>query len=140
MRKLGDHFHVGEFRCHDGAGVPDELLQNLQRLVSDVLDPVRRQWGGPLTVVSGYRTSAWNKRVGGAKASTHVTAEGADIRPGDPDSVAVLHTLILRMHSEGRLPGLGGLGRYGGWVHVDVRKAPDGHLRRWDGTGQGSEP
>jgi uncharacterized protein YcbK (DUF882 family) len=111
-------------------------VPNVQRLVVGVLQPVRDRIGRTLSIISGYRTPGWNSGRG-VSGSTHLEAAGADIRAGDP---AWLHDLILRLYFEDELPGLGGLGRYPGWVHVDIRKAPDGHLRRWTGGGVGSEP
>lgn len=136
--KLSPYWDSDEFECHDGTDVPDELMPNLQRLVA-TLDPIRIKWGSPLAVISGYRTWQWNHRVGGAQGSTHLTAEGADIRPTRGFSSKELHDFILHLQRAKELPGLGGLGEYKGWVHVDVKKAPDGHLRRWRGKGVGSE-
>jgi len=136
--QLTRSFKLAEFECHDGTDVPPELVPNVRRLCEQVLQPIRDRWGA-LIVISGYRTAAYNTRVGGAKKSTHLTGEGADIRPSKFADVEELHKDILKMHAEGRLPALGGLGLYRGWVHVDIRKAADGHLRRWTGRGVGSE-
>lgn len=136
--KLSENFSREEFDCHDGSEVPDNLLPNLHKLVLQVLQPLRTAWGQPLQVVSGYRSPAWNERVGGAANSTHLTAEGADIRPLDPRDVPVLLATLQDMRARGQLPKLGGLGVYKGWLHVDVRWV--GHVRRWTGKGVGSEP
>lgn len=136
--RLSAYFDSSEFDCHDGTDVPDELMGNLIRL-GETLTHIRLAAGVPLAVISGYRTKAWNDRVGGAAGSAHLTAEAADVRPGRGMSPDELHTLILAHHKQGRLPLIGGLGLYKTWVHVDVRKAADGHLRRWTGKGVGSE-
>lgn len=136
--RLSAHFVREEFDCHDGVGVPDNLLPNLHRLVLEVLQPLRDAWRQPLQVVSGYRSPAWNERVGGAKNSTHLTAEGADIRPLDPRDVPMLLATVNDLRTAGLLQRLGGLGIYRGWLHLDARQV--GHLRRWVGQGVGSEP
>lgn len=136
--RLSIYFDSDEFRCHDGTPVPPELKDNLQGLV-DLLTDIRHAIGTPLAVISGYRTKAWNDRVGGAASSTHMTAEGADVRPGKGMTVEELHDFILKSWRMGDLQALGGLGLYPGWVHIDTRRAPDGHLRRWKGGGVGSE-
>jgi uncharacterized protein YcbK (DUF882 family) len=138
--KLSNHFSLAEFDCHDGTPVPAELVPNAQRLVDLVLEPIRLRWGAPLLIVSGYRTPAWNTRVGGAAASTHVTMDGCDPKPVHLRDVPALHMLILKMQADGDLPGLGGLGEYPNWVHVDTQKLASGRLRRWRGKGVGSEP
>lgn len=136
--RLTRNFSDLEFECRDGTEVPSLLMPNLQRLC-DTLQPIRDEAGTPLAILSGYRTRAWNERVGGAKGSKHMTAEAADVQPMRM-TVRELADVILEMHRKGKLPGLGGLGIYRTWVHVDVAKATDGHLRRWSGKGIGSEP
>lgn len=137
--RLSLSFGREEFDCHDGSPVPVELLQNLQRLVTDVLQPLRNRWGRPLIVISGYRSPEYNKRIGGAGASTHMTALGADIRPIHLAELGALAGDVEEMWQGGLLPDLGGFGRYANWIHLDARKAADGHLRRWHGRGVGAE-
>jgi uncharacterized protein YcbK (DUF882 family) len=137
-------FHEAEFASHDGVQYPVEWAERLQALCSQ-LDVIRGAWGGPLRVVSGYRTPAHNAAVGGAQASQHMEGRAADIAPFARADVMAeqcldLHARILRLLSEQKLPLVGGLGVYKGWVHVDIRpKPPDGHIARWVGTGIGSE-
>ena len=50
-----------------------------------------------------------------------------------------VHAVIERLYSEDRIPALGGLGRYPGWVHVDVRPRIEGHLCLWTGEKVGDE-
>ena len=58
----------------------DGVAINLQRLVKNVLDPLREAYGHPIIVTSGYRSTALNKAVGGAANSQHTKGEAADIR------------------------------------------------------------
>lgn len=135
--KLTENFALWEFDCHDGTPVPAAFHGNLYQLCR-LLELIRAFGRGrPLSVISGWRSVAHNIAVGGKPQSTHLTAEGADIRCGLP---ADLHKMILEEYKAGTLPELGGLGLYPGWVHVDIRKAKDGHLRRWSGSKTGSEP
>jgi uncharacterized protein YcbK (DUF882 family) len=60
--------------------VPGRMeLRNLELLVEKVLDPVREIYGKPITVTSGYRSPAVNRKVGGAINSHHVRGMAADI-------------------------------------------------------------
>lgn len=59
------------------------ITQNLERLVANVLDPLREAWGKPVVVTSGYRCPALNKAVGGAKNSHHMQGMAADISTGN---------------------------------------------------------
>ncbi len=142
MTRLSKSFDLAEFCCNDRAGtpVPAHLVPNVIDLAVGVLQPIRDEWTGPILVVSGYRTQAWNTAVGGVAGSAHLTAEAADIRPVHLADVDRLLYLILSTYARGLLPLLGGIGSYPRWVHVDIRRLALGRLRRWTGTGTGSEP
>lgn len=56
------------------------IAQNLERLVANILDPLREAWGSPVDVTSGYRCPELNKAVGGVRNSQHMTGQAADIR------------------------------------------------------------
>lgn len=138
--RLSEHFTLQEFDCHSGAVVPPELVPNVQRLVDEVLEPLRAKWCGPLVVISGYRAPLYNLRIGGAPKSAHMEAMAADVRPLHVEVVPQLAADVEEMIQGGLLPSLGGFGKYRGSIHLDVRKPMDGHLRRWLGSGMGSEP
>jgi uncharacterized protein YcbK (DUF882 family) len=143
---MSKYFTVDEMRCHDGTPYPTGWEDRLFALF-ETLDAIRGAWGGPLTVVSGYRTPEHNAKLaaqsdGVAKASQHVQGRAADIRPGQPTvfRVAQLHDLTKELYSQGKLESLGGLGIYAGlWIHVDIRARPSGRLVEWVGNGVGSE-
>lgn len=142
------HFAYGEFTSHDGASYPPEWIDERLQPLCEMLDAIRDLWGGPLVVVSGYRSPAYNERLrarssGVAEHSQHPQGRAADIAPvpATRESVARLAAIVDGMIGRGQLPQLGGFGRYPLWVHVDVRPRPvDGHIARWDGQGFGSEP
>lgn len=86
MTWKGKYFSLRELTKSDVAdrkGIankPSEgVVMNLQRLVTDVLDPLREEWGAPIIVTSGYRCVRLNAAVGGARSSQHVTGQAADI-------------------------------------------------------------
>ena len=61
------HFTFQEFERSDTAtrhaidnSIPDRLKGNVAALVDNVLDPLRRAWGKPLAVTSGYRCPELN--------------------------------------------------------------------------------
>lgn len=56
-----------------------EVEQNLQTLVTMVLDPLRMDMGYPICVNSGYRCPALNAAIEGAKNSQHMKGMAADI-------------------------------------------------------------
>ncbi len=71
------HFKIEEFRCKDGSEMPEEAKANLTALVEKVLDPARERYGAAIHVNSGYRTEAYNKKVGGVKGSQHCCKNGS---------------------------------------------------------------
>jgi uncharacterized protein YcbK (DUF882 family) len=133
-------FKPSELACKDGTPYPPAWGERHHRLVILTADPIRRMWGGPLVVVSCYRTPEYNdalEKAGHhvASSSQHVTGNAVDLQPravAGMDTVLDLHDMVLRAHAVGQLPELGGLGLYDGWIHVDTHKAADGHLRRWN--------
>lgn len=64
---------------------PAAIVDNLQELVDNILDPLRLHWGRPVIVTSGYRCPTLNKVVGGALDSQHRYGQAADIRTVSDD-------------------------------------------------------
>jgi hypothetical protein len=75
-----------------------QVIDNLNALVDNVLDPLREAWGKPLHVNSGYRCRALNKAVGGVPASQHMRGEAADITAGSKDANRELYSLLKRLN------------------------------------------
>lgn len=128
-QQLSPHFHLREFHCKNGARVPMAARPALRRLCRDVLEPLRREFG-PCTVMSGYRTRAYNASIGGARFSQHIYDDGPEsvatdlvFSRGTPEQWARAADRIMR--------GGGGLGTYprSGFIHVDNRKG----RARWTG-------
>ena len=58
----------------------DEIKKNLTLFIEKVLDPIREDWGSPISVSSGYRCPELNAKVGGAKTSGHLYGYCADLQ------------------------------------------------------------
>ena len=56
-----------------------DVVENLSYLTYNILDPLRRLYGKPIFVTSGYRCAQLNKAVGGVATSQHMTGQAADI-------------------------------------------------------------
>jgi len=115
---LTPNFDLTEFSCKDGTPVPGELLGNVKNLAIQ-LQVLRDYLSEPIHINSGYRTPAYNKKVGGKTASQHLQAKAADItvKSKTPKQLAAI---IEKLISEGKLK-FGGMGIYPGFVHVDIR-------------------
>lgn len=76
---------------------------SLRELVTDVLDPVRVEWGQPLVVTSGYRSVELNVRVGGVLNSAHMVGCAVDVRlvSWSTKSITDLFKLIQSMTDNG---------------------------------------
>lgn len=106
MGDLSEHFSRWEFRDRRTGGLvgPDAALVA-------VLERIRRSIGRPLPIVSGYRTAATNRSVGGAPRSQHRVGRAADVPSG------------LVTVEQARAAGARGIGVRKGWVvHIDTRR------------------
>lgn len=75
----------------------EKIVENLQALVNNVLDPLRLEWGRPIIVTSGYRCPKLNNKIGGAQNSQHLYGQAADIRTvtdHPDDNMELLRCLI----------------------------------------------
>ena len=126
--KLTEYFSLHEFRCRDGSDVPEELMENVKELAEN-LQVLREYIQKPITVISGYRSPEYNKKIGGARRSHHMLAKAGDLIVKDmtPDEVKAA---IVHLIKEGKMKK-GGVGLYTHFTHYDVR----GFNRRWYGSG-----
>lgn len=130
--KLTHHFALHEFACKDGTPYPREWIEEWLRPLCCVLERLRTHFGSrPITIVSGYRTPEYNRKVGGAKNSQHLYGRAADIAVSGPTADQV-HDSVLQLYRDGKLPSIGGLGSYPNFTHIDIR--PTKRLVRWSGT------
>jgi len=127
-KQLTKNFNLSEFRCRDGSDVPDEFMDNVQRLAEN-LQVLRDHIGKPIRVISGYRSPSYNRKIGGAKRSQHMVAKAADIKISGmhPDEV---RQNILSLIKDDKM-ATGGVGRYRTFTHYDHR----GRNARWSGKG-----
>ena len=58
---------------------PRAARRMLTILIEQLLDPIRRRYGAPIIVTSGYRCPALNTAVGGVANSHHIVGCAADI-------------------------------------------------------------
>ncbi|RMF12255.1 MAG: DUF882 domain-containing protein [Alphaproteobacteria bacterium] len=58
-------------------------IENLKRLCTEILEPVRAAFGVPFSPSSGFRSPAVNQALGGATGSQHTRGEAVDFElPG----------------------------------------------------------
>ena len=81
-------FSEREFACKCCGQLPPSMRANIVALVDNVLDPAREEFGGPVTVNSGYRCPKHNIAVGGVVNSQHMKGEAADVCCADNKRLA----------------------------------------------------
>ena len=81
-------FGEREFACKCCGQLPPAMRDNIVALVDNVLDPAREEFGGPVTVNSGYRCPKHNLAVGGVVNSQHMKGEAADLCCADNKRLA----------------------------------------------------
>ena len=140
--KIAPNFYGYELDCRSGVSVPIALREGAQAFIQYV-QQIRDFWGRPVTIISGYRTRAYNtalreaslKRNGGftgvAENSIHIYDEAdghyaVDIRVAGVTPRQVADSILGLIRLE-LIPD-GGVGLYQeeGWVHYD-----DADRRRW---------
>lgn len=96
--RLSEHFTLGEFIQSETAFKNKVIMQyvhqqhivdNIQYLVKDYLQPAREAIGDAIIITSGYRASATNSLVGGAKNSLHLHGLAADLWAGSKNNMLV---------------------------------------------------
>lgn len=127
-----EHLTWKELACHDGTWYPAEWKNNRAIQLAEVFELIRSKCGNqPITILSAYRTPAYNAKVtGSAKNSQHCQGRALDLRPPAHLSLNEFYTVIRLL---ARSSAIRGIGKYKTFVHVDVR--PGDHLALWYGAG-----
>jgi uncharacterized protein YcbK (DUF882 family) len=119
-QKLSKNFTLPEFSSKDGAPTPENVIDNL-RVLAKNLQVLRDYVKKPIKINSGYRSPAYNKKIGGATKSQHMLGRAADITIQGMTAGQVADT-IEQLIAAGKMQQ-GGLGRYPNFVHYDIRKS-----------------
>jgi len=84
--KLSEHLDLAEVTRSDSAkrkGINNmptpEHIENFKKLAENIFEPIRKHFGVPIMISSGYRSKALNTAIGGSLTSQHCTGEAIDI-------------------------------------------------------------
>ena len=107
---------------HDIDNTPSlQVIDNLQDLVDNVLQPLREKFG-PVVVTSGYRSPAVNTKIGGSTTSDHCRGYAADFEVlGMDNRELALYILDNLKFKQLILEFYSGLPD-SGWVHCSLQK------------------
>ena len=103
---------------------PDVKVGCFPQSLVRILKQVERRFGRTPIVTSGYRSRAKNRRIRGARNSTHINCTAADIQVKGVSKWQVAKYLRS-------IPNRGGVGTYchTNSVHIDVGKKRDWNWR-----------
>jgi hypothetical protein len=84
--KLSEHLDLAEVTRSTDAkrkGISNEPtvehIENFKVLAEKIFEPIRKHFGVPIFISSGYRSSALNKAIGGASSSQHLLGQALDL-------------------------------------------------------------
>ena len=125
--RLSKNFTLSEITRSNTAlrkGIPNEPskehLQNLQRLVINVLQPMRDELG-PIRISSGYRSPRLNRSIGGSKKSQHCKGEALDLQFWNEGQISnqTIYNWILKSGLEFDQM----INEFDfAWIHISLRK------------------
>jgi len=115
--RLTNNFNLNEFNKHNFP-LTETILRNIQELAKN-LQVLRDEVKKPIKITSGFRDPSFNKKIGGATQSRHITGQAADLKIEGytPKQVAAI---IEKLIAAGKMKQ-GGLGTYSTWTHYDCR-------------------
>lgn len=107
---------------------PADVIRNLQYGVDMVLDPLRRIYGKPILITSGYRCPKLNTLVGGVSNSWHTQGNAADIHVASLTEATKLFSNLQKIPSVDTV--LFEHSSSGQWLHVqwNMTKTPRHHF------------
>ena len=96
--------------------VPNDpiVIENLEHIIEQ-LDELRRLYGHPIIITSGYRCPELNKAVGGKPNSQHVKGQAADLKY-DPE---LLQFIINNYHYDQLIEETSKRSK---WIHISFNK------------------
>lgn len=128
------HLTWAELCCHDRIQTPYPLDWRLDSRVRDLalaFESLRAASGGkPIRVLSGYRTPAYNRQIGGAPSSQHVYGRAVDLQTPAHLTLDVFWRFAQEVAR--LVPTVGAIGLYDWGVHLDVRARQSDRWATWD--------
>lgn len=94
----------------------EESAQNVNPRLLELLDQLRENVGGPLSLSCAYRCPSHNEAVGGVPGSQHALGNAADVLVPDWLDIDEFLWYTQQLPFDGR-----GVYRDSGFIHLDVR-------------------
>ncbi len=110
--KVSPNFSRSEFACKCGCG-----FDSVDAELIEILEDLRTHFGGRSVIVnSGARCELYNKKIGGAVSSKHLSSRAADI------VVNGIAPVLVYEYLRTKYPDKYGIGKYRTFTHIDSRK------------------
>lgn len=124
---LSEHFTLQEMEFSATAarkGIKNKaskaVIENLTKLCTDLLEPIRKQFG-PITVISGYRSVEANKAVGGVSNSQHIIGQACDFQTFDDHELYGIYDWIVK-NKDLKYDQV--IFEFGSWIHISWKDKP----------------
>jgi len=121
--QLSKNFYLDEFLFSQTAArhniditPPQCVIDNLKKLTSDVLQPLRDGLGCSIKITSGYRPLELNRKLGSKDSSAHVDGRAADIKVNGKTPLEVAE--FIEEHFLSSVDQV--IHEFGSWVHVGI--------------------
>ena len=118
-KKGWKYFTEDEMKCK-GSGTGEMDQQFMVKL-----DALRKKFGKPIIITSGYRSPEYNISIGGSKNSAHVQGKAADIAVSHADAYKIV-SIAIELGFTGIGVSQKGSGRF---IHVDTADNTAKHPR-----------
>ena len=136
--KLSEHLDLSEVTRSDMAkrkglsNMPTpEHIENFKKLAENIFEPIRKHFGVPIMISSGYRSKELNKAIGGSLTSQHCLGQALDLdMDGTPNGVTnkMVFDFIKDNLEYDQLISEFGTKEKPDWVHVSYN--PKGKQRK----------
>jgi len=111
-------------------------VENLRKVVTYILQPIRIHFGKPVVVSSGYRSIALCEAIGSSKFSQHALGQAVDFEIVDVDNFELANWICSNLEYDQLILEYYKLGQpNSGWVHCSYVDAnPRKEALQFDGT------
>lgn len=98
----------------------NEYINNIIKLVENIMQPIRDEIGQPIIITSGFRCNILNTAIGGVKTSQHLTGDACDFKiKGGKKAINELFDIIKKMIEEKKITVGQLINEHGGqWIHI----------------------
>ena len=111
-------------------------VENLRKVVTHILQPIRDRFDKPVVVSSGYRSIALCEAIGSSKFSQHALGQAVDFEIMGVDNYELANWICVNLEYDQLILEYYKLGQpNSGWVHCSyVDSNPRNQALHFDGT------